>query len=83
LTLLAFLHNISWLTSKTIVFVCHYCHSVSSVWGFISLAVQGLLLFVASMMAFQMRNVHHDLNESQSLATLICSHFIFWVLWLV
>jgi hypothetical protein len=68
---------------NTIVFVCYDCHSVLSVWGFISLVVQGLLLFVASMLAFQMRNLCHDLNKSRSLATLIYSHFIFWVLQLV
>jgi hypothetical protein len=70
-------------SGNTIVFVCYDCHSVLSVWGFISLVVQGLLLFVASMLAFQMRNLCHDLNKSPSLATLIYSHFIFWVLQLV
>jgi len=68
---------------ETILSVMYYCRSGSVVWGFISLAVQGLLLFVASILAFQMRNLRHELNESQSLATLIYSHFIFWVLRLV
>ena len=68
---------------ETIVSVCYYCRSGSEVWGFISLAIQGLLLFVASVLAFQMRNLRHELNESQSLAILIYSHFIFWVLRLV
>lgn len=68
---------------ETVVSVCSYCRSVSDVWGFISLAMQGFLLFVASVLAFQMRNLKHELNESQSLAILIYSHFIFWVLRLV
>jgi hypothetical protein len=68
---------------ETVVSVCSYCRSDSNVWGFISLAMQGFLLFVASVMAFQMRNLQHELNESQSLAILIYSHSIFWVLRLV
>lgn len=67
---------------ETIVSVTYFCRSDSNAWGFVSLGVQGFLLIVASVLAFQMRNAR-VLNEAQSLAILIYSHFIFWVLRLV
>lgn len=70
-------------SGETVVSVCFYCRSSSTAWGFTSLGAQGFLLFVASVLAFQMRTLRHELDESQSLAVLIYSNFFFFLFRLI
>jgi len=68
---------------ETIVTVRYYCNSESDVWYYISVGWSVLLLLIACIMAFQMRHIRQDFNESQILSILIYSHFVFVLLRLV
>ena len=70
---------------ETVVTITHYCASAGndSIWRYLSLAVQLILLLCASVLAYQSRNVRQDLNESQTLGLMIYSHFVFVVLRLI
>jgi 7 transmembrane sweet-taste receptor of 3 GCPR len=61
------------------VLLDHFCASdrLHRTWQFISLGAQCFLLLVASVLAFQTRNLSKGVNEAQTLATLIYSHFVF------
>jgi hypothetical protein len=65
--------------SETIVLLDHFCASdrLHRTWQFISLGAQCFLLLVASVLAFQTRNLSKGVNEAHTLATLIYSHFVF------
>ena len=67
-------------TGETIVLRSYYCQSNSNFWFHISVAYHVMLLICATVLAFQMRKVQHDINESQVLAILIYSHFVFVML---
>jgi 7 transmembrane sweet-taste receptor of 3 GCPR len=69
--------------SRTVVDIVYFCSSDSSVWDFIAIAWNGLLLLCATVLAVQTRAIQRDFNESQTLAFLIYSHFLFVVLRLV
>ena len=56
------------------------CASDKGFWVAISLGWQGLLLLMATVLAFQSRDIVQEFNESRSLGTMIYSHFIFLVL---
>jgi 7 transmembrane sweet-taste receptor of 3 GCPR len=64
----------------TIVDVTHFCSSASEIWDFVALGWNTLLLLCATVLAFQTRTLQKDFNESQTLAFLIYSHFIFVVM---
>ena len=56
------------------------CSSRSVYWYYLSLLWQALLLLMATVLAFQSRNVMQEFNESQSLGTMVYCHFLFMVL---
>jgi 7 transmembrane sweet-taste receptor of 3 GCPR len=64
----------------TIVDVTHYCSSDSDMWDYFAVGWNTLLLLCATVLAFQTRTLQKDFNESQTLAFLIYSHFVFVVL---
>jgi hypothetical protein len=67
---------------ETVVTVLLYCGSKSDVWRFLAVGWNTLLLTSATVLAFQTRKLpgQQDFSESQTLATLIYSHFVFVVL---
>jgi hypothetical protein len=56
------------------------CSSEGYYWKAIALGWQGLLLLMATVLAFQTRNLRQEFNESRSLGTIVYSHFIFMIL---
>mmetsp|Transcript_15613 Transcript_15613/g.18001 ORF Transcript_15613/g.18001 Transcript_15613/m.18001 type:complete len:125 (+) Transcript_15613:129-503(+) len=66
-----------------IVTVHYYCKSEYNVWYYVTFFWNVLLLIIACVMAFQMRHIHKNFNESQILAILIYSHSLFVLLRLV
>jgi len=62
---------------ETIVTVSNYCDSNSPIWFVVMFACQALLLIVASVLAHQMRSAPNAVNDSQELAVMIYSSFIF------
>lgn len=72
-----------YVDSHTIIDVAYYCSSESMVWDYIAVGWNGLLLLCAMVLAFQTRTMQKDFNESQTLAFLIYSHFVFVVLRLI
>ena len=69
--------------NRTVVDVVYYCSSDSSVWDYIAVGWNVVLLLCATVLAVQTRTVQKDFNESQTLAFLIYSHFLFVVLRLI
>ena len=67
----------------TIIEVNHFCSSLSGMWDYIAVGWNTLLLLCATVLAFQTRTLQRDFNESQTLAFLIYSHFVFVVLRLI
>jgi 7 transmembrane sweet-taste receptor of 3 GCPR len=67
----------------TVVDVSYYCSSDNLVWDYLAVGWNTLLLLCATVLAFQTRTLQKDFNESQTLAFLIYSHFIFVVLRLI
>jgi hypothetical protein len=61
----------------------YYCSSESEVWGYIAVGWNSLLLFCAMVLAFQTRKIQKDFNESQTLAIMIYSHFVFVIMRIV
>mmetsp|Transcript_11492 Transcript_11492/g.25547 ORF Transcript_11492/g.25547 Transcript_11492/m.25547 type:complete len:599 (-) Transcript_11492:377-2173(-) len=70
-------------SGETIVEKQHFCDTDSSVWRLIPILWYMVLLFISSVIAFQVRNIRSDFSESRSLPMLIYSHFIFAVLRLI
>jgi hypothetical protein len=64
----------------TVVMSSSYCSSESKIWEYMAVGWNTILLFCASVIAFQTRNLQQGFNESQTLAILIYSHFMFVVL---
>ena len=64
----------------TIVYVSYYCDGESDAWQFAAVGWNALLLLAASVLAFQSRKVRSDFNETNTLAFMIYSHFMFVVL---
>ena len=59
----------------------YYCSAgESNAWAYAGLGWNTFLLVCASVLAFQMRNIKEDFNESRTLAFLIYSHAVFVVL---
>jgi hypothetical protein len=67
----------------TMIDVTYFCSSESGMWDYIAVGWNTLLLLCASVLAFQTRTLQKDFNESQTLAFLIYSHFVFVVLRLI
>ena len=67
----------------TISDVTLFCSSESATWEYIAVGWNTLLLLCATVLAFQTRTLQKDFNESQTLAFLIYSHFVFVVLRLI
>ena len=57
-----------------------FCSSQENYWRIIAVAWQCLLLICATVLAWQTRNLRQDMNESETLALLIYSHFFFVLL---
>lgn len=68
---------------KNQVTACPFCSSDHMVWYYISEGWNTFLLLCATVLAFQMRHVRQDFNESQTLAIMIYSHFFFVVFRLI
>ena len=68
---------------ETIVVATNYCSSDSALWKYVSTGCRSVLLICATVLAFQTRKIQHDVNESQVLAILIYSHFVFVVLQII
>lgn len=66
--------------NETVVMLTYYCSSNSDIWQFISVGWNALLLLCASVLAFQTRKLRQDFNESQTLAMMTYSHFVFVIL---
>jgi hypothetical protein len=79
------LENISTMDPKDqySVAISEVCTSNSNFWRLCIFGLLGLLLFLATVLTFQSRHVFEEFNESQGLAFLIYSHFIFIVLQIV
>jgi hypothetical protein len=56
------------------------CRSEAGTWVVAAYIWQGLLLFSATILAVQSRNVQQEFNESQSLAFMVYSHVLFLIL---
>lgn len=56
------------------------CSSDSGVWDLIVICWNGILIVCATVLAFQSRTIKQEFNDSQSLGTMIYSHFVFAVL---
>lgn len=68
---------------STTVQVSLTCRSRQNVWPYMSMGWHTLLLIVASVLAFQSRDIVPDFNESRSFGTMIYSHFLFMSLRLI
>ena len=64
-------------TGETIVTLDYSCQSKTQLWIYLSIGWHAVLLLGATAIAFQTRNHRHCINESQTLAILIYSHFFF------
>ena len=64
----------------TIVEIQYSCTSTNIAFDYINLGWTSLLLFIATILAFQTRNLRQDFNESQTLGIMIYSHFLFVLL---
>lgn len=64
-------------SASTVVEQCTTCSSRNSFWYYIALGFQGLLLIMASVLAFQSRDTIPEFDESRSLGTMIYSHSLF------
>ena len=67
---------------ETVVTVTYFCSSEhnDTLWRYLSLSWQLILLLSATVLSFHTRKTRKDLNESSSLGTLIYSHFFFVML---
>lgn len=65
---------------ETIVKASSFCKSASDAWSYMSIVWHTLLLVCATVLAFQTRKIQHEVNEAQTLAFMIYSHFVFVVL---
>lgn len=62
----------------------YYCSSDNSIWNLLALGWNALMLFAASLLAFQSRKIKlRGLNEAASLAFMIYSQFMFVLLRIV
>jgi len=68
---------------ETIVLAKHFCGSESVAYNYIFVAWTTILLFCATILAFQTRRIRKDFNESQPLAIMIYSHFLLLILRLI
>lgn len=68
---------------ETIVYRTYYCSSESDIWDYVAFAWTATLLFSATVLAVQMRNVRQEFNESQTLGIMTYSHFVFLILRLI
>ena len=65
---------------ETVVLTQSFCASKSDYWRYLGALWHSLLLLSATVLAFQTRKLRTDFNESQTLALLIYSQFIFVIL---
>jgi len=65
---------------ETIVEVSYYCKSESDAWFWIVFTWQGLLLASGSALAFQLRSAPKIVNDSNKLAFMLYSSFMFLIL---
>lgn len=69
-----------YLTDDSEIVKTVYCSSEKSAWSLVVLSWNGLLIVCATVLAFQSRTIKQEFNDSQSLGTMIYSHFVFGVL---
>ena len=67
---------------ETVVTVTYFCSSQhnDTLWRYLTLSWQLVLLLSATVLAFHTRKTRKNLNESSELGTLIYSHFFFVIL---
>ena len=68
---------------NNIALIRYYCSSESDWWSYLSISWVLVLLFCASVLAFQTRSFQSEYNESRTVSFLIYSHLIFALLRLV
>jgi len=68
---------------ETIVEQNKFCSSTHDLWEYVAVGWTGLLLFCATVLAFQARNVREQFNESRTLGIMTYSHFMFTILRLI
>ena len=73
-------HEDRYLKDVDVVATAIVCASNSALWDMMALCWNGILILCATVLAFQSRNVKEEFNDSQSLGTMIYSHFVFAVL---
>lgn len=66
-----------------IVTTSHYCTSNSQAWLYASVGWHLTLLTAATIQTIQTRSIRQEINESQTLAIMIYSHFVFLILRLI
>ncbi|KAG7354944.1 7 transmembrane sweet-taste receptor of 3 GCPR-domain containing protein [Nitzschia inconspicua] len=66
--------------TSTVVEECITCSSQNYFWYYIAIGFQGLLLIIASALAFQSRDTIPEFDESRTLGTMIYSHSLFMAL---
>jgi 7 transmembrane sweet-taste receptor of 3 GCPR len=69
--------------NETIIYRTYYCSSQLVAWQYVAFSWTCLLLFSSTVLAFQMRNVRQEFNESTTLGMMTYSHFVFAILRLV
>eukprot|EP00934_Nitzschia_sp_Nitz4_P001250 Nitzschia sp. Nitz4//scaffold195_size40117//9703//13668//NITZ4_007574-RA/size40117-processed-gene-0.24-mRNA-1//-1//CDS//3329540359//1250//frame0 len=67
----------------TLIEVDLECSRSNSSFSFVDIVWQVLLLLIASVLAFQSRDVMKQLNDSKTLAMMVYSHFLFVIIRLV
>jgi hypothetical protein len=67
------------LTTKneTIVMSAYFCGSESDAWRYASVSWHFGMLVIATVQTFQTRKIRREINESQTLAIMNYSHFVF------
>lgn len=65
---------------EIIVWTLSYCTSLSQAWNYAAVGWYLVLLIAATIQAFQTRTIRQEVNESQTMAIMIYSHFIFVIL---
>jgi hypothetical protein len=66
--------------TSAVIEECVTCSSQQPFWIYMALGFQGLLLVMASVLAFQSRDTIPEFDESRSLGTMIYSHALFMAL---
>jgi hypothetical protein len=65
------------INNETLIEPQFYCSSDRAYWTYIGLTWNSILLVGGTVLAFQTRDIRQEFNESQTMALMIYSHFVF------